>query len=359
MILKDSLTTMEARTGLYNGVETALAFTDSAGELRALRSSHGVFALPWRTKITVAGADRVRWLNGMVSNNTRDLPVHRGCYNFLLNPQGHILGDMLVYNQGESYLLDTDGFQLEKIMGALRRYIIMDKVELSSLGPSLASLGICGPKAGEALEAAGFSVAGLAPLEMRRVAPGQFGAESDQEDGWVARGPDRWPGWHEIWASPGGVERAWSLLREAGAQPVVAEALEWWRILQGIPRYGLDIRERDLPQETGQAQALNFTKGCYIGQEIVERIRSRGQVHRKFTGFQFHPEPEGAARDLADNPALAGPRKFEQSGRVVAEITSACRVPEGAGQARIALGYVRQEVVAPDGTVALDGQLAA
>ena len=100
----------------------------------------------------------------------------------------------------------------------------------------------------------------------------------------------------------------------AGAKPVGAEALEMWRVLQGIPSYGQDIRDRDLPQETEQPQALNFTKGCYIGQEIVERIRSRGQVHRKFTGFVFGDRV----------PALG---KYESEGRALAEITSLPRYP--------------------------------
>ncbi|HLY92497.1 MAG TPA: folate-binding protein, partial [Candidatus Angelobacter sp.] len=118
-----------------------------------------------------------------------------------------------------------------------------------------------------------------------------------------------------------------------GAQPVGAQALEMWRVLRGVPNYGQDIRDRDLPQETGQTDALNFTKGCFIGQEIVERIRSRGQVHRQFTGFEF---PDAA-------PALA---KHESGGRVLAEITSLARVPARGGEKNIGLGYVRREAAA-------------
>src|SRR5579859_7096848 len=112
------------------------------------------------------------------------------------------------------------------------------------------------------------------------------------------------------------------MLTSAGAQPAGANALEFWRVLRGIPQYGKDIRERDLPQETEQSQALNFSKGCYIGQEIVERIRSRGQVHRQFTGFEFPDSP-------------LPPGKYEVAGQLVAEITSIAPVPAGAGEKNI------------------------
>jgi aminomethyltransferase len=117
--------------------------------------------------------------------------------------------------------------------------------------------------------------------------------------------------------------------------------LELWRIVHGIPKYGQDIRERDLPQETEQTQALNFTKGCYIGQEIVERIRSRGQVHRKFTGFEF---PD----------TLPQPGKLEEGGRTVAEITSVAEI----GNKKIGLGYVRRETGTPGAKLDLNGIVA-
>ena len=101
---------------------------------------------------------------------------------------------------------------------------------------------------------------------------------------------------------------------------------------RGIPRYGIDIRERDLPQETEQERALNFSKGCYVGQEIVERIRSRGQVRRKFTGFEVNgPLPSPGSKVLVD-------------GKEVGEITSAASLPLSGGERRVALGYIRREV---------------
>src|SRR5204862_5593998 len=93
-----------------------------------------------------------------------------------------------------------------------------------------------------------------------------------------------------IWLSPQATPVLWDELGAAGASPVGADALEKFRIMAGVPRYGVDITERYLPQETNQERALNFTKGCHIGQEIVERIRARGQVHRGLTGFVLESE---------------------------------------------------------------------
>ena len=124
-------------------------------------------------------------------------------------------------------------------------------------------------------------------------------------------------------------------LVKAGAKPVGTAAVDLLRIAAGIPRYGADIRERDLPQETEQERALSFVKGCYVGQEIVERIRSRGQVRRKFAGFDVQG-------------ALPGPAtKIQADGKDVGEITSAASLPWVSGDRRVALGYIRREVATP------------
>jgi aminomethyltransferase len=117
---------------------------------------------------------------------------------------------------------------------------------------------------------------------------------------------------------------------------VGTEALEMQRIVAGVPLYGVDIRERDLPQETEQMRALNFNKGCYVGQEIVERIRSRGNVHRKFTGFAA----EGKAAILVGAKIICDEKE-------VGEITSVAVVTKPSGDRTVALGYIRREVGNP------------
>jgi folate-binding protein YgfZ len=306
--------------------------------LAALRESCGVFHLPWRAKITVTGKDRVRWLHNMVTNTVRDLPLNRGAYNFVLNAQGRILGDIYIYNRGESLVIDTDHIQVEPLLDAMKRYIIMDKVEMAE-APILA-MGCCGPKAEESMAAAGVDIRGMEPLEIRELAV-------DSLTAMIVRGPENKPGWYEVWVTVPEDESQGGMFggRVSGAQNVGTQALEWWRILHGIPQYGQDLRDRDLPQETGQTQALNFSKGCYIGQEIVERIRSRGQVHRKFIGFEFE---DGL-------PALG---KYDSAGRTLAEVTSVAAVPSNAGVRNIGLGYVRREAVEADPQIDLNGRKA-
>ncbi len=135
----------------------------------------------------------------------------------------------------------------------------------------------------------------------------------------------------------------WDALVGAGATPVGSDALEMCRIKRGVPRFGIDLRERDLPQETGQEHALNFSKGCYIGQEIVERIRARGNVHRTFIGFEVEGEPPQPGTKVRANDKDMG------------EITSTTRVPGGR---TLALGYLRREVAAPGTTVQIGEQSA-
>jgi folate-binding protein YgfZ len=113
-----------------------------------------------------------------------------------------------------------------------------------------------------------------------------------------------------------------------------------------VPRYGVDLRDRDLPQETGQQHALNFSKGCYIGQEIVERIRARGNVHRTFIGFEIVGDPPPAST------------KIRAADKEVGEITSAARIPFPDGERTLALGYLRREVAAPGTEVQVGEQSA-
>lgn len=324
-----------AQIGAYNAVETALNFGSPENELAALRNGCGVFALPWRSQVSVTGKDRVRWLHNMVTNNVRDLAANRGNYNFVLNAQGRILGDMYIFNRGESLLLETDSRQVEPLLTAMKRYIIMDKVELAPASAPLTALGICGPQAAKVLAGAGIDASEMQPLEVRDFT-------IDGVSVAIVSGPAKKPGWFEFWLDQEHAQNLWPKLTGAGAQPVGAEALEIWRVLHGIPNYGQDIRERDLPQETGQTDALNFTKGCYIGQEIVERIRSRGHVHRQFSGLEF-PGPA---------PTL---EHTETDRRAPAEITSLARVPTAAGIKNIGLGYVRREIMESGSQIDLNG----
>jgi folate-binding protein YgfZ len=297
-------------------------------EFRALVSGCGIYDLSSRAKIRLTGTDRVRWLNGMVTNNIRDLAPNHGVYCFLLNAQGHIQADFYAYNMGDSILVDTDAQLREKVLAHFDKFIIMDDVEVADVTATLGGIGLAGPQAKAVMRAAGIEMPEIAPLEMCT-------PKCDCDCGClqctVVRGDEAAGESYEIWLAPNQMKSAWDALLAAGAMAVGPEALEMRRISRGIPRYGVDIRERDLPQETGQMRALSFTKGCYLGQEIVERIRSRGAVHREFTAF------------LIDGPIPAPGSKIQADEKEVGEITSSGELPQAEGSQGVAIGYLRRE----------------
>jgi folate-binding protein YgfZ len=247
-----------------------------------------------------------------------------GVYAFLLNPQGRIQADMYVHNRGEYLLVDTDDAQVAKVLEIFDHYIIMDDVEARNSSEKLTSLGLLGPDSRRVLEGAGCAIPQLAPLQSVDLVWQQIGVTISRMDNPVVDG-------HAVWLAPEHVGTLWEALQNAGGTPVGSQALELFRIACGVPRYGQDIRERDLPQETEQARALNFNKGCYVGQEIVERIRSRGAVHRMFTGFKL------------STPLAAPGAKLRLGDKEVGEITSTGVLPASNATLPVALGYVRRE----------------
>src|SRR5437879_11654839 len=167
----------------------------------------------------------------------------------------------------------------------------------------------------------------FADVQWRQLAVTVLRAGEETKDSW------------QVWIGHEDVNTLWDALVKAGAKPTGSSALNLFRISRGIPQFGQDIRDRDLPQETGQTRALNFTKGCYLGQEIVERIRSRGAVHRQFTAFVVEGTlPEPGAKILAG----------EKGGKEVGEITSSAILPLPGGDRPVALGYLRREAAEKD-----------
>src|SRR5207249_704688 len=148
--------------------------------------------------------------------------------------------------------------------------------EVADVGDKLTAIGVSGPRAAEVLHHAGM-VSELYPLQPQDAVWNDIALSMTRTD-------EATPSF-EIWLAAKDAATLWAALVAAGAEPAGYEAVELMRIGSGRPRYGQDIRERDLPQETGQERALDYNKGCYVGQEIVERIHSRGAVHRMFTGF--------------------------------------------------------------------------
>jgi folate-binding protein YgfZ len=336
--LYETFAAQGAKFGEYAGAETAANFGDTPAELEALRKGAGVYDLGWRAKLIGTGEDRVRWFNGMVTNNIKDLPQHHGAYTFLLSAQGQIQADMYVYNRGEYILVDTDLSQAARVREIFEKYIIMDDVAIEDASVKLSAIGLQGPEAAEVLQHLGQDVSGLAPLQIVDTKLGEAGISIVRTDSPLPT--------FEIWGSTPNISTLWLSLTTAGAKPVGYEAYESIRILAGRPRYGIDIGERDLPQETAQDRALNFRKGCYVGQEIVERIHSRGKVHRSLAGLVI----EG------DRP-LPG-AAVEAGGKQIGEIRSVTSLSQNGSTRSFALASLRRDAIPAGATLQIGASTA-
>lgn len=349
---------------VYHGVSTPRELDAAQAETEALAFGAGLHDLGWMRRVDVRGTDRFRWLSGMVTNTVNDLFPSTGAWNFVLDAQGHIQGDLTVWrgreeqspqrrspaakggNGGEDRLLGTpfageSGLELEiaadqrgKLLAHLNRFIVMDDVELIPVGDekvgeagSETCVGLTGPLAAEVLERVGLPVL-VSPMTRNTV----------EWNGWdvtILRGYGVLAEHYAFWIPSAGLSKLWSCLRTGGAKPVGCAALEAFRVAEGIPAYGVDILERDLPQETAQMRALHFSKGCYLGQEIVERIRSRGNVRR-------HLRP----LELSGPLASGGTDLTLEDGTAAGTITSAAELPFKAGRRVFALGMIRAEAEA-------------
>jgi folate-binding protein YgfZ len=320
---------------IHAGAFTPKSFPPASiqAEISAALNSAAVFDLGYRARIRVSGPDRLRWLNGMVSNTIQALPDGSGNYNFILNAQGRIQGDAYIYRGVDDLLIDTDLSQAPRVLTHLDHFIIMDDVELHPLdeapgGVASCSLGIAGPEAARNLDALGLNASFLAEMQFAE-------ASFDGIPITVVHAFSVTVPRYELWFAPGHIATIWDALTKSGAAPVGIDALESLRVLEGIPRYGVDITDRHLPQETSQSRALNFTKGCYLGQEIIERIRSRATVHRHLRQFSLHGEIPAPPVDLhaADDPPVIG------------QLSSVTKISLPSFTQTLALGFIRVEAL--------------
>lgn len=251
----------------------------------AVRQGAAWMDFSMRTKIAVQGADAARLLHALASNHVQQLAPGSGCYAFFLDAQGHILADAYILRRDQDFLLDSEPEVRDGLPGHLDRYIIADDVALEDETERFSLIWLEGPDAPDILAAVG------APT------PERFCASSAWEGGMVAR--------LDLLGGPGFAlyaprETKPDLVRRieaAGASPLSADEARVIRLERGKPRYGEDITERNLPHETQALHAVHFNKGCYLGQEIVERVRSRGRVKRLLAHLEIdaqHPPAPGA-----------------------------------------------------------------
>jgi folate-binding protein YgfZ len=293
------------------------------------RSSAGLFPMAGRALLEVEGSDRVRWLDGMISGDVEALEAAgsgAGCYAALLTNRGAIIADLHVGRLGERFVLESARASISKIREALERFIIADDVTLTDRSADFVALGLEGPCAAEILAEALGRRFELSPLDWseteidgRPVRIGAFGFSGEPA--------------YQLYVAPNdraALEVALEAAGESrGAVRGDAPALEVMRIEAGIPLLGAELGEDVLPPEARLEHAISTTKGCYVGQEIVARLRARGQVNHLLVGLRI----EGDTLPEPDSSLVAGERR-------TGEVTSSGRSPRFGP---IALGFVRRE----------------
>ena len=276
------------------------------------------------------GEDRARLLHAMSTNHIEQLEPGQGCYAFFLSAQGRILADANIFCRPDHFLIDTEPETAAKLFEHIDHYIIADDVTVEDLTGALSTVAVEGPRAPAVLEAAGV------PALAIDYANAEWGARL------VARVTESS---FFIFLPKQELDDLIRQLDTAGAIAATPDDLRTVRIEQGRARYGEDITERYIAQEANQPRALHFSKGCYLGQEIVERVRSRAQIHRVLMPLVID----------TDHPPAPG-TKLQADGADRAEITSAAFSPR-LGKV-VALAYVRTEQAQPGSVLHLGDRKA-
>ena len=291
---------------------------------QGLRENAAWMDLSSRGKIRVLGEDRARLLHAMTTQDVQSLTPGHGVYAFFLNAQGRILGDANIFCREDCFLLDTEPETRQKLFDHIDRYIIADDVTLEDATGEMATIAVEGPQASAILERMGAPV-----------------PESDYETrAWsgmtVARVSSSGTGGFFVFLNPAKKGDLIAAIEAKGIAEATPDDARTVRIEHGRPRYGEEITERYLVQETAQLQAVHFSKGCYLGQEIVERVRSRAQIHRVLRRIEV---------DSPDMPAAGSKLKSPDAQADAGEIASAAFSPALGKVAAIA--YVRTQFAEP------------
>jgi folate-binding protein YgfZ len=361
---------LNARFTEVNGMEAVEHYGDSGAEYAALRSSAAVLDLSFRSRLCLLGGDRQKFLNGQVTNNVKDLKTGEGCYAALVNAKGKMQSDLNIYILENEILLDFEPGYSTAVAQRLEKYIIAEDVQVADVAPHYGTLSVQGPKAAEVVGALEFDAfdrgpgpdpsqegarqpVDTPPLQTQTGGPGEsvrtriqppikpmnFVSRKDPAHGEiylvnVARlGTSGFDFFIPVAGLAAIAARVVTAANAVGGRACGWQALEMARIEAGIPRYGVDMDETNLPPETGiESRAVSYAKGCYIGQEVIARIRTYGQVARSLRGLR-----------LADTLGVL-PQKGDKlywGDKEIGYVTSALASPEF--KANLALGYVRRE----------------
>jgi folate-binding protein YgfZ len=318
-----------ATIGEYFGTQLPARFGEFAEEYAALRRAVALVDTNFRATFSFAGPDRHRYLNALLTSNVRDLKPGQGAVGLLLNPQGHILAEVGTFALEPRILAISHAMVSERTYSTFEKFIIMDDVELENVTSFTGTLDLVGPRAAKLLSDLGVgNFADMPLLSHKEVKLGQIHCrivrqEIAGESAAMLIIPREYLAslWRELSAR----------VRAVGGAPAGMDALNSLRLELGTPWFGTDYSDKQIPHEAGLEQThINYQKGCYTGQEIVERVRSRGHVNRRLTELQF-------------SAAVAPPTgtNLLHDGNETGSVTSTGYSPL-LGRA-IGLGYMRRE----------------
>ena len=279
-------------------------------EVRAVRTRAGMIDLSDRAKIELTGSERVAFLDGLVTADLKVLTPGTSAYALLLNEKSRVLGDLRVYAFPMSLVLDIEAAQKDSILRLLEKARVSDDVEFRDLG-ACGHLAVHGPASGEIAASVFGADLRATPLDAFLTVP-----IDRRHEGHVARMQTTGEAGYAIWSPGSSLAEAWDALSRRGVTPIGRDAYEVLRIEAGVPRFGADMGEDTLALEAAPESAISFTKGCYVGQEIVARGTYVGQVRRKLLGLRVD----------VDVPPVRGDR-ISKGSREVGFVTSGAWSP--------------------------------
>jgi folate-binding protein YgfZ len=314
-----------------NGMETVSHYGDPDSEYRALHESAAVLDLSFRSRLCLTGVDRVRFLHGQVTNNVQSLRVGAGVYAALVTAKGKLQSDLNIYALQDELLLDFEPGLTRTVSQRLEKYIIADDVQIIDVATAYGLLSIRGPKSETVVRSVGLN------LEIP-TKPMTFSSTTDVNLGeiYLMSNPRTGGIGFDLFVPTPALGAVLDKLiagaKQQGGRACGWEALEVARIEAGIPRFGMDMDEANLAPEAVEERAVSYSKGCYIGQEVIARIRTYGQVAKALRGLRL-------ADDLKNLPQKGD--KLFHDGKEVGYLTSVAASP--LLKTNVALGYVRKE----------------
>ena len=328
-----------ARLGERGGAEIVLGYGPLGDEWQAL-SAAVLVDRSHRPLLAVQGPEARLYLHGMVTNEVKALQAGQGNRAAVINARGKMLGEgRVLARENDELLLDLDPEAHDATLAHLDQFLVSEDCQLFDLTGRLAMFGLYGPKAGAVIaEATGMEPPALPLHHHRDLALGEVPALL------LASAPAGVEGW-ELWVPAQVAEVVWQALlaatRNAGGLPAGDDLIEAARIHAALPRYGADMDENTIPLEANLEEAISYTKGCYVGQEVIAKATYRGQVRRKLALLSVPPGTSRGAT-LVDGEKAVG------------TITSVLD-PDPAGGPPLALAYVRRDRLAQGARLAIDG----